>query len=94
MKGFIEKGNESEAQGRRRNDLAYVGGFTAKEVKEYIIKRYQEDQKKVLDVSESTVQRFFTAPNKNFLSSHYYKEIVQVKQLKGDFSFFFFVNCV
>jgi len=62
-----------------------VGGFTAKEVSEYIKKRFQEDQQKILQVSETTIQRFFSAPNKNFRSSHYYKELVQVKQLKGFF---------
>jgi len=83
MREILQKQPEPAAQARRRNDLTFVGGFSAKEAKEYIVTRYREEKSQVLSISETSIKRFFMAPNKSFLSSHYYKEIFPVKQLKG-----------
>jgi len=76
---FIEQNEEVSANERRRNSLEYVGRFSIKQLREYIIKRSQEERTSFLNISASSTRRLFVPPNLNFKSANYYKSIFNIK---------------
>jgi len=88
IKEFISINGESSANERRRDSLEYIGGFTVKELKKYIIKRSQEEGNRTIQISETTLRHFFEPPNKNAKAAAQYKSLFRIKQLGG----FFFNN--
>ena len=83
VKDFIEANIEPEAEARRRNSVQYCRGFTSKELRDYIVKRFTEEKSQKLDLSNKTIQRLFNAPNKNYKSASYYKGIFDVEKCGG-----------
>ena len=84
VKDFISLHSDKlEAQNRRRDDLEYCGGFTLPELKDYVDKRFQEDQNKIIKISTKSLHRLFSAPNKSYRNAKSYKEIFGVKKFGG-----------
>jgi hypothetical protein len=80
---FVDANYEESAHVRRKNDISFVDGFHAKDLRKYIMERYEKDQGQILSISEMTVRRFFLPPNKKTSHSKYYKGLISIKQLGG-----------
>ena len=80
---FIDINCDSSANVRRRNDLSYVGGFTSKQLKDYVEVRFLQENGKVFQMSESTLQRLFIPPNKHANAASYYKSLFNIKVMGG-----------
>ena len=74
---------DQAAHERRRNKLEYCGGFSLIELREYVETKFQQNKNQIIKISTKSLHRLFTAPNKSFRSSEYYKEIFNVKKLSG-----------
>ena len=81
IKAFISQHSNEAAQERRRNDLAYCGGFTIPEFKKYLDEKLKETNSQVLKISETVIGKMFIAPKTNYKNAKYYKEILNVKKM-------------
>lgn len=91
---FIDLHIDPEAESRRRNNVEYCRGFTAKDLKEYILKRFAEEKLQQVTMSEATISRLFNPPKKNYNSASYYKGIFDVNKCGGIFSLKAIINII
>ena len=91
IKAFFSQHSNEAAQDRRRNYLAYCGGFTIPELKKYLDERLKETNSQVLKISETVIGKIFVAPKKNYKNAKYHKEILNIKKMGGKVFLRFFI---
>ena len=79
----MELNIEPEAEARRKNAVEYCTGFTAKQLRDFIVERFIADKSESLVISTSTITRLFNPPNKTFKSALYYKGILDIQKCGG-----------
>jgi len=85
IKEFINSNIDPQAEVRRRNAVEYCRGFSAKELRDYILTRFSEETSQQLLLSVSTVTRLFNPPNQSRKSAYYYKGIFDIQRCGGKF---------
>jgi len=80
----LDLNTQSMAENRRRNEVKYMVGVTAIQLKEHIEKNLAKALESPFKISTSTIRRYMIPPHIGRVASKYYKSVIEGKVEKGE----------